>query len=233
MGLDLVEFVMAVEERFGIAIPDEDACKLETVGNVYDYVLSKVQIEEPNNKVCLSSNAFYRLRRALMETSGLQRSEIRPGTLLADLTGKDRRRALWTAVHYSTGFKLPELHRPTWLVSGITATGLVAFVGVFALLPGSAKNLFVPGAAGLAAATVLVLATELLRREFPKGLRTVGDLVNEIVRLNTASLLDALNRKWDPQLVWDTLVDTICEQLPVDKSQIVRTARFVKDLGCN
>ena len=37
-SLDTVELVMAFEEEFDIEIPDEDAEKLETVGNAIDYL---------------------------------------------------------------------------------------------------------------------------------------------------------------------------------------------------
>jgi acyl carrier protein len=41
-SLDLVELVMAMEEAFGLEVPDEDAEKLRTVKDVLDYVKSKV-----------------------------------------------------------------------------------------------------------------------------------------------------------------------------------------------
>lgn len=37
-SLDTVELVMAFEEEFGIEVPDEDAEKLQTVGDVLRYV---------------------------------------------------------------------------------------------------------------------------------------------------------------------------------------------------
>ena len=37
-SLDVVELVMALEEEFGIEIPDEDADKLITVQDVIDYI---------------------------------------------------------------------------------------------------------------------------------------------------------------------------------------------------
>lgn len=37
-SLDTVELVMALEEEFGIEIPDEQAEKLQTVGDVIKYV---------------------------------------------------------------------------------------------------------------------------------------------------------------------------------------------------
>ena len=39
MGLESVEIVMAVEEEFGIRIPDERAAELATVGDMLDFVL--------------------------------------------------------------------------------------------------------------------------------------------------------------------------------------------------
>jgi acyl carrier protein len=39
-SLDTVELVMALEDEFGLDIPDEDAEKLTTVGKAMDYVLS-------------------------------------------------------------------------------------------------------------------------------------------------------------------------------------------------
>jgi acyl carrier protein len=37
-SLDIVELVMALEEEFGIDIPDEDADKLKTVGDAMGYL---------------------------------------------------------------------------------------------------------------------------------------------------------------------------------------------------
>ncbi len=37
-SLDTVELVMAFEEEFGIEIPDEDAEKLQTVGDAVEYI---------------------------------------------------------------------------------------------------------------------------------------------------------------------------------------------------
>ena len=42
-SLDTVEVVMALEEEFGIEIPDEDAEKITTVGEAVKYIDAKVQ----------------------------------------------------------------------------------------------------------------------------------------------------------------------------------------------
>ncbi len=40
-SLDTVELVMALEEEFGIEIPDEDAEKIQTVGDAARYIEEK------------------------------------------------------------------------------------------------------------------------------------------------------------------------------------------------
>ena len=40
-SLDTVELVMALEEEFGIEIPDEDAEKIQTVGDAIRYIEQK------------------------------------------------------------------------------------------------------------------------------------------------------------------------------------------------
>jgi len=42
-SLDTVELVMALEEEFGIEIPDEDAEKLNSVGDAINYIESKLK----------------------------------------------------------------------------------------------------------------------------------------------------------------------------------------------
>ncbi|RKY40936.1 MAG: acyl carrier protein [Candidatus Omnitrophota bacterium] len=45
-SLDTVEIVMALEEEFGIEIPDEDAEKMSTVGEAIQYIENKVKEKE-------------------------------------------------------------------------------------------------------------------------------------------------------------------------------------------
>ncbi len=41
-SLDLVELVMALEEEFGIEVPEEELEGVETVGQAYDLVAGKI-----------------------------------------------------------------------------------------------------------------------------------------------------------------------------------------------
>lgn len=40
-SIDLVEFILQLEDEFGAEIPDEDAEKIKTVGDAVNYVLAQ------------------------------------------------------------------------------------------------------------------------------------------------------------------------------------------------
>jgi len=45
-SLDTVELVMALEEEFGMEIPDEDAEKIATIQQAIDYIQAHIKEEE-------------------------------------------------------------------------------------------------------------------------------------------------------------------------------------------
>lgn len=42
-SLDTVELIIEFEKRFGVSIPDEDAEKIQTVGDAVEYIKSHIQ----------------------------------------------------------------------------------------------------------------------------------------------------------------------------------------------
>lgn len=42
-SLDLVELLVALEEEYDISIPDEDISKLQTVGDVVEYIRTHIE----------------------------------------------------------------------------------------------------------------------------------------------------------------------------------------------
>ena len=83
MGLDSVELVLAIEEEFGIDIPDRDAEKMRTVGDMYEWL--KIRLSTADPQACLTQKVFHKLRRALVENYSLDRSKISPDTCLSEL----------------------------------------------------------------------------------------------------------------------------------------------------
>jgi hypothetical protein len=100
MGLDGVEFVMAVEEAFGLAIPDKDAHGLTTPGHLVTYLERRLVAGQG---ACLEQRAFHALRRAGMAVLGLPRARLRPETRWDDVLPVEKRRRAWKLLHRATG----------------------------------------------------------------------------------------------------------------------------------
>jgi len=105
MGLDTVELVMELEDEFEISIPDADAEKLETLGQTFDYILSRLR--DRQELVCPSARAFYKVRRELMTTCGIPREAIQPDSQIGDLLPDDSQRRKWKQVARQTGLPVP------------------------------------------------------------------------------------------------------------------------------
>lgn len=96
MGLDGVEMVMELEDEFGIRIPDDEAERMQTVGQTVEFVARELTARRPPGPdVCPSARAFYRLRAALMRGYRLPRSAVRPDATVGELVPDDARRFDW------------------------------------------------------------------------------------------------------------------------------------------
>ena len=101
VGLDLLEFTLAVEEALQIAIPDEDAERILTPRQVIDYVLARAG--EVETTVYLEQRAFYRLRQATMRVFQVPRRSVSPKTPWRELLPQSDHRRNWRLLHEATG----------------------------------------------------------------------------------------------------------------------------------
>src|SRR3954466_4666726 len=91
MGLDIVEFIIAVEGAFGLDIPDHDAARLETPRHLIDYLAARLPVSEQRDTACLSQRAFYRGGGAAARRFGVDRKELLPRTTLRAMMGERHR----------------------------------------------------------------------------------------------------------------------------------------------
>jgi hypothetical protein len=108
MGLDSVEFLLALEESFGLYIPDADAVALSTPRKVIDYLANRLTASDTSQ--CLDQMAFYSLRRAAMQVLDRPRSAFTPQTRWEEVLHVRRHRRQWELVGQETGLpKWPRL----------------------------------------------------------------------------------------------------------------------------
>lgn len=101
MGLDLVEFVMSVEDAFGLSIPDRYAGSIRTPGELVDYLERRVPRSTESR--CSEQQAFHALRRAALLTLGAPRSACTPRTRWDDLFPARKRAACWRVLNLVAG----------------------------------------------------------------------------------------------------------------------------------
>ena len=75
MGIEGVELILAVEDHFGISIPEADAEKMATVGGLHDFVFREVcKREGPGNVV--EADLWCQLVKLIVEQLGVKESEL-------------------------------------------------------------------------------------------------------------------------------------------------------------
>jgi hypothetical protein len=95
MGLDLVEYVIAIEDAFEIDIPDADTIRLDTPAKLIDYLCARLGASPDGPP--LVQTAFYWLRKALADELAVSRNLIRPATTPSVLTNRPEN-DVWRAV---------------------------------------------------------------------------------------------------------------------------------------
>lgn len=185
LGEDTWELFEAMEASFGVELGDYYGLCGMTVKELTDRICE--QGDFPPGDICLSSASFYRLRRAFMEVLDVPRERIRPSTLLHDLVPWRERRTLWRSIEEATGWSMPRLMWPLWLVA-------IALLGPTALLLSLRVIGGLPiGGVWIGFGSVLLIVPVLwalgrLARTFPVGAKPFGELAELVLARNYAAI---------------------------------------------
>ena len=227
MGLDLVELVIRFEDAFGVAIPDKVAADLVTPRKVTDYVSS--QLLESRKRSCLTQQAFYFIRGKFVPALSISRRDFKPDTRLEDLVPSDRRREVWARMTSEIGpSAIPDLARPSWLVSFLSAVTLatLVFVAGYALKDsaGGSISFFI----GLCAAFLVgyggALVTRPWKQNFRRGYRRVGDLATYI----SVHRPHYFKKEWTREHVAQVVREIIVDETGVN--DFTEDSDFIKDM---
>lgn len=231
MGLDSVELVMAVEEKFGITISDEEAQDIRTVGDMYQCVLKKVRVTDKSS--CLTQKAFHLLRRNARQLFNVPRDQFRPDAALDTIVPRHSRRENWRKFQLAVGAtNWPKLAL-SWL-GALTLLALVFAVPWSVFVCGTALlklNVVFAGATAAAFVVLGIKAGKLVTRpfetEFRGGFSTVRDLAYVVVAQNP-QLFGTERATWTADETWAVLASVIKTQTGV--SQFTQDSSFVEDL---
>lgn len=230
MGLDIIEFVMAVEEAFDITISDNEAQLATTPGKLADLVMKKVGTTDRSS--CLSSRAFYLLRRCMTNELNIPRKMLRPTTPLYEIFPQENRKNSWE--------KLKRVVGPTAWADLRRSEGTVTLFVLLVICLSAGAAFFAdwawqsPILVPLAAMVVAILATWMaviasrpLKTAFPPGFMNLGNVAQFIVARNP-TLLESAPPAWSRERIWCVLRALILEYL--DATDFTEDSRFVQDM---
>lgn len=87
MGLDTVELVMAIEDEFAIEIPNAEAERIRTVGDISDYVAQAVRLKM--RPVPVDEEIWLRTRKVVIEQLGVKPERVTRTTRIIEDLGAD------------------------------------------------------------------------------------------------------------------------------------------------
>ena len=204
-GHDPVALLMQVEDGLGVRIPDAHAERLRTMGDLYDYILARLQPYQ--SAACLTSAVFYEVRRALCELCGAERRRIGPDARLEALMPELIRRECWRRLGAAVALPMfPELRRPAWVVRTLVVAAVMTLIARMACWcwGWSATSLIAMTVLCLLAGRLASWATRPLAIRLPARCESVGGLVRRLVEANFGRRADVV-RRIDPADVWEAL----------------------------
>jgi hypothetical protein len=174
MGLEGIEIVLAVEETFGIAIPDAEASRMQTPAELIAFI--EAHVPTVYSRECLTQQLFYRLRRGFRSTIPSLSAPFKPDTQLRDVVSKDDWPVIWGKVRAAVGdSNWPrDIPWPGWFRDGAKT--------VRQLIWHLVANLPVPAAGEpwsherVEGEVRHILADVLNRKDFPLSAKFIGEL---------------------------------------------------------
>src|ERR1035437_6742513 len=126
---DIEDLIKKIEKSFNIKFDDGELKHIKTFGELCDYIINKIELE--NVKDCTSQQSFYKIRTAISEELNIENKFITPDTLLGELFPIGIRRSKIKGIENHLGIKLNVLNPPTWLIRLLVLFILVSIIEIF------------------------------------------------------------------------------------------------------
>jgi acyl carrier protein len=230
MGLDGMELVMEVEDRFGIKVEDWEAERVRTVGDLVLLVRRKLQFREDR---CLTSHVFYRLRRAVEScgTQGRRDSRVSPGSTIAEVLRLETRHLDWQRLRAGSSLALPELERSRKLTATVWWSSFwVGAAVALILLP---RGVCVMAGGGVLASVLSACLgfwlTRPRMRHLP-AIHTMGELTRDVLARNFGEVAKKVSSLREREMR-DAVYATVAEALGVRSTELRDDTRFIEDLN--
>jgi acyl carrier protein len=230
MGLDSVELVIEIEDRFNVTLPDAECQRVRTVADLAVLVLSRLPHD---NGVCPTAHAFYEFRRLAVTHAGLKREHVRPkATLTAIFPPSSRRR--WNLIRKKDR-RLPSLVASPRAATALLCAGTIAASACLLATAALWESHGVSAAIPFSFITLITclasfrIAAVGLARHFPAKLQTIADLTRLIAPLRIQSNSPGQNLLAQQRVLQEVRRLT-AEQVGLPLEKVQPTSDLVNDL---
>ncbi len=226
MGLELVEVILRTEREFGIYIPDDTVEKLETVGDLYEYVVAfRAEAKGRPAEVSLA-----KIREVVSSTTSAELDSIHASTRLDSLLPCDIRRSVWKRLNQVVPAHIPSL-RLKWCLGPIIALLLIP-AGIYIGGKVAADTDIVVSALSIIASVALLwtcffFASRPFATSFPRRVVTVGDLARAGW---SREARQAAARPWSDEEIRQRIQEIVCDVCSAKPEDVTPTTHFIKDL---
>ena len=236
-GFDSVELIMDVEDTFGISIPDREAERLHTPGELTAYLIRHLGAgpDDANSK-CAGAAAFYRTRRLLLERFGVSRQEIEPGTQIGQLLPPDARarRDRWRELSRILSVRLPRLEHSRRVQKALGTIGLsLSAVGfaAFLLLAAHHRTLSLVSlcliVGGILIPFIILRVVRFGATYLPAGYTTMGEISSAMM----GPEIERLRGKpdgWTRHEIWEFVQWATAKSAGVSPATISRDTAWIR-----
>lgn len=211
---DDVDVLVSVERAFAVKISDDEAKNCETVGDLFDLVVSKLPPSHSQLAGCPTALAFFRLRAALRRLGYTQR--VTPLTDLRPMFHAEGARHFHFILSREVGFALPALQ---FSVASIAILAFILLAAIaFAFLMGSWLSL-------LSGVALMMGVGRLLPKTIPRDVAMLGDCAVHCAIWNYGMLSKQSGVRLRD--FWNTLTTVVRESSGTDFAGIMqRDTRF-------
>ncbi len=126
---DASDLLVKIENSFDIKFGDTELMHIKTLGELYDHIISKIQLD--NSDDCTTQQAFYKLRDAITVLFSIDNKAITTNFPLANFLPRQKRKEKIKDLEDYLGVYLKILRPPHWVTNTLLTLLLVSIVGLF------------------------------------------------------------------------------------------------------
>jgi acyl carrier protein len=211
--LDIDMLLEKLERSFYIKFDNTELKQVITFGDLCDLVANKV--EGCNTNDCTTQQAFYKIRKAIVETRQYDKEALKTNTCLEELFPYKQRRQQIKKIESILGFKTRILQMKGWLLLLLVSVFLASSVALFFSWP--------IGFGCMILSVIGFYISNKLGKEL--NLKTVGQLAEKISREHYNKVRrnpTTVNRTEITQKIKELFK----EDLELEDSALTRDARF-------